>query len=81
MNMKLLHISDLHYQATAHQNQVISALCKDIKAQPKVDAIVFSGDAAAKGQTTRENIESILNGVISRVRSIQDFVLSVRGHH
>ncbi|MFM7010121.1 MAG: metallophosphoesterase [Betaproteobacteria bacterium] len=67
--LRLLHISDLHYQATAHQNRVISALCKDISTQSKVDAIVFSGDAAAKGQTTQEDIESILSGFISRVRS------------
>lgn len=67
--MRLLHISDIHYQATPHQNRVIASLCKDIAAQEAVDVIVFTGDMAAKGNTNPGDVELILNGFIQPLRN------------
>lgn len=67
--MKLLHISDLHFQPSAHQDRVISALCVDLSKHTDADAIVFSGDIAAKGQTGDSEIAGILEGFIAKIRN------------
>lgn len=68
---RIIHISDLHFDAEFLQSRVIAALCADILVKKKevpISAVVFSGDAAAKGQTDNENIEKILAQFISNVR-------------
>lgn len=68
----IIHISDLHFKEDLYLPRVVKALCDDLKNIHEVtpiDAIVFSGDAAAKGQTQIEQIEAILAKFVSFVRA------------
>lgn len=69
---RIIHISDLHFKADLYQPRVIGALCADIArlhSTVPVNAVVFSGDAAAKGQTEKAVVEVIVAQFISHVRS------------
>ncbi len=74
--MRILHISDLHLppiNASTDQLKVIGALCRDIKnvhAKGTVDLVVFSGDIAAKGQTTPNFVESAYERVFTPIKEI-----------
>ncbi len=68
---RILHISDLHFSDNLYQPRVIAALCADIKqtrAATPIQAVVFSGDAAAKGNTSTDNVKRIFSSFISCVR-------------
>lgn len=69
---RIVHISDLHLHHDLYQPRVISALCDDIKKANEVkniDAIAFSGDAAAKGKIGAAEIEKIMTEFVSVVRA------------
>ena len=60
--IKLIHISDLHISPNEQGNQelIINKLILDIKANTNgVDAVLFTGDIAAKGNYSNENIKLI----------------------
>lgn len=68
----LVHISDFHCDSTMHQERVVDALAKDLiklGEVKKIDAIVFSGDAAAKGKTENSDIELIVAQFISKIKN------------
>ena len=68
---RVIHISDLHFQADLYQPRVVSALCEDLgRAQTEgpINAVVFSGDAAAKGRTGKDDVEKIIAQFVSHVR-------------
>lgn len=74
--MRIIHISDLHLPAkdtTTDQEKVISALCRDIKIvneKSSVDVVVFSGDIAAKGQTSPSFINAACEKVFDPIKAI-----------
>lgn len=65
--MRILHISDLHYEKSNDYQKVIDALCQDINITAKeksIDAIVCTGDVANKGKTSKSaEIVSILKQI------------------
>jgi predicted MPP superfamily phosphohydrolase len=70
---RIAHLSDLHLEQDFHQDRVIKALVDDLgrlHAANKLDAIVFSGDAAAKGKTDKEQIEAIVARFVSVIREV-----------
>jgi predicted MPP superfamily phosphohydrolase len=69
---KIAHISDLHFNPDFQQQQVIDALCEDLKTQGKdepFDALIFSGDIAAKGEINPAISEIILGKFISALKN------------
>lgn len=71
MGFRFVHISDLHFGDELGQRAVVAALVSDLQMKSrtdKIDAIVFSGDIAAKGSTGKGAIEAILANFISQVR-------------
>ena len=68
---RIIHLSDLHCHLDVYQTRVIKALCEDIekiRSESPISAVVFSGDAAAKGKTGKDEVEKILAHFISHVR-------------
>lgn len=68
---KIAHISDLHFSTDYQQQQVTEALCSDLRLQHQTspfDALVFSGDMAAKGKLDPETSAQILAKFISSVK-------------
>lgn len=68
---RVVHISDLHFTADLHQPRVVDALCADlerVQATAPIHAVVFSGDAAAKGKTGKDEVEAIVAQFVSHVR-------------
>lgn len=68
---RILHLSDLHYKDEMQQQRVIEALVVDIKKERNArpfNAVVFSGDMAAKGDTTATTVESILSKFVSKIK-------------
>jgi predicted MPP superfamily phosphohydrolase len=69
---KIAHISDLHFGTSFQQTQVIEALCQDLKSQSQsqhFDALIFSGDIAAKGNINEEVSAEILAKFISAIKN------------
>lgn len=84
---RIVHISDLHFKNDLYQPRVITALCADIeslKAISPIGAIIFSGDLAAKGDTSKEEVEKILAQFVSQIRAaagLDVLVLVCPGNH
>jgi UDP-2,3-diacylglucosamine pyrophosphatase LpxH len=73
MSFRFVHISDLHFSDDWQQKQVLTALLVDLELLVKtaaIDAVIFTGDAAAKGRTNQEAIEQILARFVSQVRGV-----------
>lgn len=68
---RILHLSDLHFHDHPEQATVLNALLIDVaraQANKKIDAVVFSGDAAAKGRTSSDVVASILSEFVEPIR-------------
>lgn len=54
--MRILHIGDLHFKPknTYEQNRLIEAFIRNLKGQPKVDFIFFSGDLVNSGSNAND---------------------------
>lgn len=78
--MRILHISDLHIDNSFHQQQVVAALLKDVELQnqqKQMSCVVFSGDAAAKGNTDAATVDLLMSRFFDPLKRVVGSIVPI----
>lgn len=82
--IRILHISDLHYdQSNEDMQKIIESFFDDIIKQGEIDIIIFSGDLVQKGDKNlfSEVKENFINPLLEKLNLTKNDFFIVPGNH